>query len=117
MFEDELRNLSDQNVTESVHSFREWQKLDMSRRQRIMQEIFQQIRIFQDYYELELYNREVITIPKTLKGKRFFNPEVRRTEFDCRQSRLSIQLKGHDASGNVSSFLYKDSRLEVRYIG
>ena len=81
-----------------------------------MQEIFRQIRIFQDYYELELYNREVITIPKTLKGKRFFNPEVCRTEFNSRQSQLSILLKGHDAAGGVSSFLYKDNRLEVRYV-
>lgn len=116
MFEDDLRNLNDQDVAEPVRTFREWQKLDMPRRQRIMQEIFRQIRIFQDYYELELYNREVITIPKTLKGKRFFNPEVCRTEFNNRQSQLFILLKGHDAAGGVSSFLYKDNRLEVRYV-
>lgn len=116
MYESDLKSLKDQKIADHVHSYGEWMKIDMARKQCIMQEIFLQIRIFQDYYELELFNRDIITVPKMLKGKRFFNPAVHQAGFNGRQSLLSITLKGHDSSGKNLSFLYRGNKLEVRYI-
>ena len=116
VLEDDLKQLKEQKITDRVSSLAEWQNLDIVRKQQIMREIFLQIRVFQDHYELELFNRDIISIPKTLKGRRYFNPEVFRAEFNRRFTFFRLILKAHGSNGRKRTILYRKNSMEVSYI-
>ena len=116
VLEDDLKKLKEQKITDRVSSLAEWQNLDIVRKQQIMREIFLQIRVFQDHYELELFNRDIISIPKALKGCRYFNPEVFRAEFNRRFTFFRLILKAHGSNGRKRTILYRKNSMEVSYI-
>lgn len=115
MLEKEADALPGSGSAERVATFGEWVKLPMERRQKIMREVLRKVAIFEDRYELELYNRDIISIPKILTGKRFFNPELRLAEFNEKKSQLRVLLHAHDSAGKSRVTLYKTAELSVDY--
>ena len=115
MLEKEVEALPGCGSAERVATHAAWAKLPIERRQKIMREVLRKVAIFEDHYELELYNRDIISIPKMLIGKRFFNPELRRAEFNENQSQLRISIRAHDSREETRAILYKESALAVSY--
>ena len=115
MLEKEVESLPGRGSAERVATHAAWAKLPIERRQKIMREVLRKVAIFEDHYELELYNRDIISIPKMLIGKRFFNPELRRAEFNENQSQLRISIRAHDSREETRAILYKESALAVSY--
>ena len=116
ILKEDLEKQKNQKIVDYIHSYAEWQNLDIVKKQRIIREIFLQIRVFQERYELELFNRDIITIPKTLKGKRFFNPEVHLAEFNSRRTSFRILFKGNGSSHGQTTFLYRKNKMDIGYL-
>ena len=90
----------------------EWNHYPMAEKQKVMQNIFKQILIYED-----LLNKDIFSIPKYLHGKRLLNPEVHFFEVSPDYKKLRIVLKAsYTESFHKKNTLYESERMTVIFL-
>ena len=92
----------------------EWNHYPMIEKQKVMRNIFRQISIFEDHYELHFLNNETLSIPKCLHGKRFLNPDIHFFEISPDYRKIQIVLKAPTLNSfSRKRILFENEKISV----
>ena len=115
----EIREIDTGNHQE-IHkkiTLSEWNRYPMQEKQKIMKKVFRQISIFEDHYDLLLFNNDTFSIPKYLHGKRFLNPELHSFVVFPDYQKLQITLKApYTGLPDRKNVLYENERMSVIFL-
>lgn len=92
----------------------EWNHYPMIEKQKVMRNIFRQISIFEDHYELHFLNNETLSIPKCVHGKRLLNPDIHFFEISPDYRKMQIVLKAPTLNSfSRKRILFENEKISV----